>query len=718
MEVGLAALGRARARLAAGITLALACAGVWTCAGLGVAAASAAQGKLVRYRGYSIVVPRSWPVYDLAADPTVCVRFNRHAVYLGSPSTRQRCPAHEVGRTEAILLQGPGVQPPSGSAARLAVPDREVTVSASWSRSPGTVARALGTRSLHVVADADAAGARAATARAATARASATPGVYTGLGFDVCSAPTTAQMSDWRSSPYHAMGIYIGGTNSACSQPNLTKRWVSTESARGWHLIPTYVGLQAPGACSCASISTTVSTARRQGASAAADAISDAAALGLGAGNPIYFDMEAYPTGGRNTPAVLAFLASWTAKLHAAGYISGVYSSGASGIHDLNAKWGTSYSEPDDLWIADWNGKHSTADPYVGSGAWSAHHRLHQYSGGSNETHGGVTLNIDGDYLDGATAAAGQTAVTPAAAPSLAVQLAVNGAVQLQASWPGASDIASWQVLAGDTSDALTPLGTAAKGGAAAAITVHSQLDYYAVQALTSAGELLATTPAVAAKPHLAIYGRSSFVPTHGPGGLPVGCYTGSACQLTTTVTSGRTLIASGGPQSVTADEGGIVYFKLSSTGRSLLANAPGRRLAVSVRVTDASGVSAKTTLNLVPFSTQGRAPGRNLSQSPTLNLIGATDFVYRSAVGGILAGCFSEVPCIVSTKIVAGHATIARAGPQFLGANELEYLMFRLTAKGKALLMHARGNQLGAKVTVSDGSARAVGHIVLVSFK
>ncbi|MFZ0974127.1 MAG: hypothetical protein WAN22_17990, partial [Solirubrobacteraceae bacterium] len=60
--------------------------------------------KVVTYHGYRVVVPVTWPVYDLAADPSVCVRFNRHAVYLGQPSASQRCPAYAVGRTEAILV--------------------------------------------------------------------------------------------------------------------------------------------------------------------------------------------------------------------------------------------------------------------------------------------------------------------------------------------------------------------------------------------------------------------------------------------------------------------------------------------------------------------------------------------------------------------------------------------------------------------------------------
>jgi hypothetical protein len=40
----------------------------------------------------------------------------------------------------------------------------------------------------------------------------------------------------------------------------------------------------------------------------------------------------------------------------------------------------------------------------VPSPDWASHQRIHQYDGGHDETYGGATLNIDGDYLDGATA--------------------------------------------------------------------------------------------------------------------------------------------------------------------------------------------------------------------------------------------------------------------------------------------------------------------------
>jgi hypothetical protein len=374
------------------------------------------SGSVVRFHGYRLTVPSAWSVYDLARTPSTCVRFNRHALYLGIPSANQRCPAHAVGRTEAILVEpvsageaatasarGALVRGP-GWVASFIVPSAGLLVTATWSRDRALVAKILGRR-VNGFASSSASRARArASARLPLTRstASATPmeATYSGLGFDACTAPSTTAMSAWSSSPFRAVGVYIGGANAACSQPNLTASWVSAEVAAGWHLIPTYVGLQGAGACSCYAI--TPSDATAEGAAAASDAVNQAQALGIPAGNPIYDDMEQYSSS--DSAAVLAFLAGWTSQLHAKGYLSGVYSSASSGITALVDANGTGYAEPDDIWIADWNDEQTTSDPYVPTSDWSINQRLHQYVGGHNDTYGGVTINIDTDYLDGATA--------------------------------------------------------------------------------------------------------------------------------------------------------------------------------------------------------------------------------------------------------------------------------------------------------------------------
>lgn len=709
----------------------LASLGAWT-APAGSLAAGAT--KIVRYRGYGLAVPESWPVYRLDTDPTTCVRFNRHAVYLGRPGADQRCPAHAAGRTEAILVEplqahasgaasgATGAALPPSGAAGAAAGDRSsallvnvargVVVTATWSHRPAVIRQALHVRSLVGVV---AGGPRPApTARGASAPAQ--PGqVYRGLGFDPCSTPSSGQMSAWSSSPYRAVGVYLGGTNLACSQPNLTAAWVSRESAAGWHLIPTYVGLQAPSnSCGCSSISP--GSAASEGAAAARDAIAQAQAVGLGAGNPIYDDMEAYNPGGSSTPAVLSFLAAWTARLHSSGYKSGVYSSSGSGIVDLASRYGTGYLEPDDLWIANWNGVRNTADPNVPSGDWASHQRLHQYNGGVNETYGGVTINVDGDYLDGATAAAGSFAPALAAAPTLSVSPAADGSIDLYPSWPGSRQVSSWQVIGGTAPTSLSPVGHPVGASNGTEIVVHNAYPYFAVRALGAGGQTLGTSPPAATPRYVAIFGARAFVPRQGLAELPVGCFSPVPCQVTTTITTGRRRLVKTGPEVIPMG-GGFVYYNLSPTGRAMLKRAKHHRLHVQITVRDASGESATRQLNLIRFATSGPNPAGAVTQTRALRIIGGTDFVSAGWTGGTLAACFAASPCNPSTTITAAGTVIAHTTSGFLGVNELGYVPFTLTAAGHTLLTHARGNQLAAIVSITTGGTTATAQLALVSF-
>ncbi len=687
------------------------CLGAFTQA---TSAAGAAVTKLVHYHGYRLAVPSGWPVYRLGLHSRQCVRFDRHAVYLGRPGAAQVCPAHAAGRTEAILVQPlsrqsrAGESAGGGSSLELVNASASVVVTATWRDQPTVIKRALGVRSLR---------GRPRIARSAAASASAQAGgVYTGLGFDACAAPSVGQMSAWGSSPYRAIGVYIGGTNMACSQANLTPTWVSQESAAGWHMIPTYVGLQAPtNSCGCAAISP--GSASTQGAAAAADAIVQAQALGLGPGNPIYFDMEAYPRGATNTSAVLAFLASWTSQLHAGGYASGVYSSADSGILDLATQQGTGYLEPDDIWIARWNDAKNTSDPNVPSTAWPVHQRLHQYSGAHDESYGGVTINIDGDYVDGEAAAAGGGAPPVAAAPSLSISPTPDGGIGLFPNWSGVSAVTAWQVTAGPTPDALAPAANPISVGAKPPIVIHSAFPYFAVQALNSAGQLLGSSAPVATPAHVAIFGRSAFVAPRGTGGLPVGCFNSSPCHLTTTISAGRTVLAKTGSEQIPVG-GGLAYFTITRAAATLLARAHGRRLAVRIAVRDASGLSATRQLSLIPFATSGASAHRAVRQSSQMWVIGTTDFVSHGWVGGILAACVSGIPCHPTVTIAAGGATIARTGQQFMGVNQLGYLFFSLSAAGHRMLTESRGNQLPAEVTITTAGSTATARIALVSFR
>lgn len=361
----------ARAVTAAFALAVVSCAASWWAS---LAVAGPAK-RVVHFHGRAVRVPAGWRVFKLADHPRMCARMDRRAVYLGTPSPNQRCPAGAIGRRRAILVG-------AAAARRASAPD-----------PAGAPA-----------AEAGASAAESSGIGVPPSRGSASSStVFTGLGFDACAAPPPRTMSAWAASPYRAIGIYIGGLNRACAQPNLTAEWVAAQIDAGWRLIPTYVGRQAPtSSCrDCAKLSARRATA--QGAAAAEDAVEQAQAIGIGPGNPIYFDMESYTRTASASRATLAFLAAWTVQLHALGYESGVYSSSSSGIADLAKEIGLGYQLPDNIWIANWNGRANTDDPFVPDSAWADHQRLHQFRGGHNETYRGVTINIDTNYVDGAT---------------------------------------------------------------------------------------------------------------------------------------------------------------------------------------------------------------------------------------------------------------------------------------------------------------------------
>ena len=85
---------------------------------------------------------------------------------------------------------------------------------------------------------------------------------------------------------------------------------------------------------------------------------------------------------------------------------------------------------------------------------------------------------------------------------------------------------------------------------------------------------------------------------------------------------------------------------------------------------------------------------------------------------GGILAECLASTPCHTKTTVSVGNTVIASTGSELLGARDVGYLIFSLTSAGKSMLEHARGNQLGAAVTISDGGATAHGNLSLVRFR
>jgi hypothetical protein len=240
---------------------------------------------------------------------------------------------------------------------------------------------------------------------------------FTGYAFDACNAPKTAALQSWLASPYRALGIYIGGSNRACANGQLSPTWASSAVSLGWGLIPIYVGLQAPCVDQNGVARIISGSAASEGTAAADDADDDASALGLPGSSPIYFDMEGYALHNAGcTAAVQSFVGAWVAELHALGHLAGVYGSAASTIRDLQPLATTS-SSPDDVWIADWNGAETVfGNPYLPDTLWGNHQRLHQYRGGHRETWGGVTIDVDSNYVDGAVVGTAGIAPPPVAA--------------------------------------------------------------------------------------------------------------------------------------------------------------------------------------------------------------------------------------------------------------------------------------------------------------
>jgi hypothetical protein len=227
-----------------------------------------------------------------------------------------------------------------------------------------------------------------------------------GKSLDSCTAPSTAQMSAfWSNTPYSGWGIYIGGEDRACGQPNLTAAWVTSVTNQGWHLLPLWVGPQNPCVPGFDHFSTSTSTAYSQGETQAKAAYNALVALGIAADSPIIYDLE---TGGSSTTACInatkSFVQGWVDQLAVApAQPSGVYTSTCGGFMD---QFASIARPPDFIDGASWDGNPSTSSmSCVSSGHWTQHQRHKQYQGGHNETWNGVTLNVDSDCSNGPSVA-------------------------------------------------------------------------------------------------------------------------------------------------------------------------------------------------------------------------------------------------------------------------------------------------------------------------
>jgi hypothetical protein len=67
------------------------------------------------------------------------------------------------------------------------------------------------------------------------------------------------------------------------------------------------------------------------------------------------------------------------------------------------------------------------------------------------------------------------------------------------ASWNGATEVARWQVLAGDSATALSAVGSRPASGFETAISVAGDHAFVAVRALDAGGKVLATSRTITA---------------------------------------------------------------------------------------------------------------------------------------------------------------------------------------------------------------------------
>src|SRR5690349_8364546 len=137
------------------------------------AKAARPASKTVTFGGYTVSVPASWPVYDLTKNPHQCVRYDVHAVYLGTPGPDPDCPPNLVGRVDTVSIQAPAasagtntagnskgprqgggqqalnpgtiVQDPDRHELALAMPDKAPSIGATYGTGPGATEQMLAT---------------------------------------------------------------------------------------------------------------------------------------------------------------------------------------------------------------------------------------------------------------------------------------------------------------------------------------------------------------------------------------------------------------------------------------------------------------------------------------------------------------------------------------------------------------------------------------------
>jgi Rv2525c-like, glycoside hydrolase-like domain len=213
----------------------------------------------------------------------------------------------------------------------------------------------------------------------------------------------------WATTPYKAIGVYLGGDNFGGTSPN--HAWLSNTDVMGpsseWAVWLIWVGPQS--ACAnqggLAEFSNSSSTATVQGEAQASAAVAAADADGFG-NVYIYYDIEAYDTSNSTcVSAAQSFINGWEYEIHAVdGDHGGVY--GSSCGSDIAAY--TAHSNvPEAIYPADWDFSDFATSPIqcIPDTSWDHNQRIHQWSGGTAlrflSGDSGPAWTIDEDCLDG-----------------------------------------------------------------------------------------------------------------------------------------------------------------------------------------------------------------------------------------------------------------------------------------------------------------------------
>jgi hypothetical protein len=130
---------------------------------------------------------------------------------------------------------------------------------------------------------------------------------------------------------------------------------------------------------------------------------------------------------------------------------------------------------------------------------------------------------------------------------------------------------------------------------------------HYRLVAVSPAGtsygsdQTLKTTVPPPSSSQLELFGHTAFVSPQGVGGIFVGCFGQSTCTGSMKLSRSGVTLGQRGRFTVTADNGGIVHFTLSSLGQQLLRQR--HHLRVEVVVSENGGNTASKVVTLVPFS-------------------------------------------------------------------------------------------------------------------